>query len=222
METPNSPLKCRVFTKEELTFHNNQGNIQGQALPPSPPTKCERKSGEWQLQPGLSSALLTKQEEETSKIYASNEVNLTAHAWQVRVTTACSKLFMSVGSAARSDISSDLDEEFVCDFDLSKILNFENYNADVYKEERHQRRNSKSERKPSYRHRRKRSTFERSSVNFFIVLDRAQELMTVISMATGEEKTLKIDRRLKNLRPFVGMLHYCGNENCPRPIVSFV
>ena len=203
--TLDSPYICRVFPKEDVTF--DPDTIAPRSRSPSPTRRDS--DGEWELQKGYTSALLSKTEDSvTSHIHASALLDGDAHAWKVRIITACPKLRVLIGCSQKGYIS-HLDEDFFSSFDLSDYVTINQHMEKIREPNRRQRR-------------RKRSIFERSVSNFLVILDKSANVMKVISEETQNEQSITLKGNLQHLYPAVNMKHHCHKDNCPRPIISFV
>ena len=170
----------------------------------------DSNGGEWELQKGRTSALLSRTNSTTSHIYASDLLDGDTHAWKVRVITACLELDVSIGCTQRGYIS-DLDEDFFCSFNLS-----DNLGSVKHRKRTPQQFDSK------HRRRRKRSIFERSVSNFLVILDKNENMLKVISEESGVEKIVMLKGTLMHLYPAVNMKHHCRKDNCPRPIICLI
>ena len=209
MHTLDSPYTCKVFKKEAMTFHPDAFATRSRSPSPARQDSASSSDGEWELQKGYTSALLSKTDDSvTSHILASDLLDGDTHAWKVRVITACPKLKVTIGCAQKSHIS-DLDEDFFCSFDLSDYVTINKH------EERQPRETDR-------RRRRKRSIFERSVSNFLVILDKNENMLKVISEESGVEKIVMLKGTLMHLYPAVNMKHHCRKDNCPRPMISFV
>lgn len=207
---PESPYKCHVFEKHNVssldTTHDD----------------------EWTFQSGEKSALVEKNEHQhTSKLYL--QENKPIRAWKVRVTTACPKIKIKFGYSNHSKLLPDLTEEYYCKFHLDDLLssndssspNNSHHHSSSDHHHHHQQHHRHNRRKTHKTRERKQSTYHRSSLNFVIFQDTNEKLIHVAAEGTGHEKITSFKGDLQKHVPFVGIKHFCKDENCPRPMLVF-
>ena len=202
---PDSPFRCNVFEKHEVNF-------------------LDSTQDDWLFQNGEKSALVQKTEQQhTSKLY-SNASHTQPRAWKVRVTTACPKIKIKFGYSNNAKLIPDLNEEFFCKFDLNDLIgndcNTTTPHHHTYVDHRHHH-HKQSRRKQHRAGERKQSMYHRSSLTFVVFQDTTEKLIHVAAEGTEHEKSTSFKGDLQNLVPFIGVKHFCKNNNCPRPMLVF-
>ena len=202
---PNSPYRCDVFEKHCVS-------------------SLDTSQDEWTFQSGEKSpsALVEKNEHQhTSKLYL--QENTPVRAWKVRVTTACPKIKIKFGYSNHTKLLPDLTEEYYCKFDLDSLLSSNpsspNHHSDSH--HRHNQQYRQNRRKTHKTRERKQSTYHRSSLNFVVFQDINEKLIHVAAEGTGHEKCTSFKGDLQKHVPFIGIKHFCKDDNCPRPMLVF-
>jgi len=225
-ELSTSPFKFLVYSKSDLTFTNTLPSRNGeeQSEVNSPPTSISedestddsdddvflniRRDKNWLVHKEGKSSLLRSMSNVASGIYASQEVNGMC-AWQIRVTTACMNIVLSVGVKTCSGIP-DLDEQFTCEFRLLSFVE----TAHTLDKINHSKCSP----------RRKSSIFSRLSWTFTVLMN--DGIIRVTCHELNEDKRIEINLvNSFSLHPFCSMIHHHNTAPlhvCPRPQLSFL
>ncbi len=196
LELPSSPFCCHVYEKEKLTFDKEPLLTHGSHL-----DACGQAA--WIIQKDARSALLTKSSSAGAIIHASQMFSARKHAWKVKFISACPMVRICLGVSSRTNIF-DVDIEHTCDFNLG-ITKY----------------GPKSESRTS-RSKRRSSIYKRESRTYMVLLDLKNKRLTIVCCDTEEGKNLKLPEQSDGLYPCVFMTHECKNEECPRPVVTFL
>lgn len=138
-----------------------------------------------------------------------------AHAWKVKVTTACKRIKMKFGYAYNMRYVPDLREEFCKKIDFSELLAQTQFG---YLPTRSHRSGSGSHQRKKER---KQSTYERNTLTFFIVQDTLKKLVHIAIEELKIYHTISYNEH-KFLEPFIGIKHFCTNSACPRPTLTLL
>lgn len=218
IEISTSPFIFIAYPKLDLTFTaENKSHENSEASNDSCsedddwyPNTLDMTGRDWSIQKDGKSILLRSLRNRPSHIYASEEVDEMC-AWQIRVTTACMNIVLSIGVKTRSGIP-DLDEQFTCDFHLKTFVG----TSSALDKANHA--------KCSFG--RQVSTFTRMSWTFTVLINNG--ILRVTCDELNEDRRMEI--RLAGtftLHPFCSMTHHHDGAEymscvCPSPQLTLL
>ena len=208
----------RASSKTQLSSSTSASRRQAMSSFRQNSEETDWLDGNWIVQKGDKSSILRSVNDVPSYIYAMPSVRGFC-AWQIRVTSACDSIDLSVGVGTRSGIP-DIDEHFSCDFNIKQ-----------------QQNNKKSQfamgggggvGKGGSMQVRRTSSFTRVSTTYNVLLSTHEGVVRVICEQHEQDKTVRINpATLEKFEfyPFISMIHrheQCSRQVCPRPQVTLL